>query len=109
MSDINLKPFFPKNKVIPSTRHVLSKFSSHLTIATPFQTSTIENLDPIVNHHIRKLLEVLISGTLTIVYLTLSYNKIDLNTLTPITKFVQCQSTFRNALTLSLNECMTHL
>ena len=70
MKDIDLKSLHSKNKIILYSRYVLSKLSWHLTIADLSKTWTSENLDPIVNQHIRKWLETPISGTLSNVYLT---------------------------------------
>ena len=70
MKDIDLKSLHSKNKNILYSRYVLSKLSWHLTIADLSKTWTSENLDPIVNQHIRKWLETPISGTLSNVYLT---------------------------------------
>jgi hypothetical protein len=60
-----------------------------------------------VNQHIRKWLEIPISGTLSNMYLT--RNKFGLNIIPPSTKCVQCQSTIRNALKSSTNQSITHL
>ena len=107
MKEIDLKPLHPKNKILLYTRFVLSKLSWHLTVAPLPKTWILENLDSIVNQYIRKWLEVPISGTLSNVYLTT--NKFGLNVLSPSTKFVQCQTTIRNALRLSPNESIKHL
>ena len=58
MKDIDLKPLHSKNKIIVYSRYVLSKLSWHLTIADLSKTWISENLDPIVNQHVRKLLEI---------------------------------------------------
>ena len=107
LTDIDLKPLHPKNKIVIYSRYVLSKLSWHLTIADLSKTWISENLDPIVNQHIRKWLEIPISGTLSNVYL--NRNKFGLNIIPPSTKFVQCQSTIRNALKSSTNQSITHL
>ena len=77
------------------------------TIASLSKTWISENLDPIVNQHIRKLLEIPMSGTLSNVYLT--RNKFGLTIIPPSAKFVQCQSTIQNALKSSINQSITHL
>ena len=107
MKEIDLKPLHPKNKILLYTRFVLSKLSWHLTVAALPKTWILENLDSIINQYIRKWLEVPISGTLSNVYLTT--NNFGLNVLPPSTKFVQCQTTIRNALRLSSNESIKHL
>ena len=107
MKDIDLKPLHSKNKIIVYSRYVLSKLSWHLTIADLSKTWISENLDPIVNQHIRKWLEIPISGTLSNVYLTRT--KFGLNIIPPSAKFAQCQSTIRNALKSSINQSITHL
>ena len=89
MKEIDLKSLHPKNKILLHTRFVLSKLSWHLTVAPLPNTWILENLDSIVNQYIRKWLEVPIST-----------NKFSLNVLPPSTKFVQCQTTIRNALRL---------
>ena len=70
MTDIDLKPLHHENKIVLYSRYVLSKLSWHLTVADLSKTWISENLDPIVNQHIRKWLEISISGTLSSVYLT---------------------------------------
>ena len=107
LTNIDLKPLHPKNKIVIYCRYVLSKLSWHLTIADLSKTWISENLDSIVNQHIRKWLEIPISGTLSNVYL--NRNKFGLNIIPPSTKFVQCQSAIRNALKPSTNQSITHL
>ena len=107
MKDIDLKPLHSKNKIIVYSRHVLSKLSWHLTIADLSKTWISENLDPIVNQRIRKWLEIPISGTLSNVYLTRT--NFGLNIIPPSAKFVQCQSTIRNALKSSINQSIIYL
>ena len=107
IKDINLKPLHSKNKIIVYSRYVLSKLSWHLTIADLSKTWISKNLDPIVNQHIRKWLAIPISGTLSNVYLTRT--KFGLNIIPPSAKFVQCQSTIRNALKSSINQSITYL
>ncbi len=77
ITDIDLKPLHPKNKIVLYSRYVLSKLSWHLTVADLSKTWISETLDPIVNQYIRKWLEIPISGTLSNVYLT--RNKFRLN------------------------------
>ena len=48
MTDIDLKPLHPKNKLLYS-RYVLSKLSWYFTVATLSKTWVTENIDPIVN------------------------------------------------------------
>ena len=107
MKDIDLKPLHSKNKIIVYSRYVLSKLSWHLTIVDLSKTWISENLDPIVNQHVRKWLEIPISGTLSNVYLTRT--KFGLNIIPPSAKFVQCQATIRNALKSSINQSITRL
>ena len=49
MTDIDLKPLHPKNKLLLYSRYVLSKLSWHFTVATLSKTWVTENIDPIVN------------------------------------------------------------
>ena len=59
-------------------------------------------IDSIVNSYIRKWLDILISGTLSTVFLT--RNKFGLNICPPSIKFTQCQTILCNALKTSPNE-----
>ena len=102
MSDIDHKPLHPKNKLLVYSRHVLSKISWHLTVASLSKTWVIENIDSTVNSYIRKWLEVPVSGTLSNVYL--SRNKFGQNIIPPPIKFTQCQTVHRNALKSSPND-----
>ncbi len=101
MTDIDLKPLHPKNKLHLYSRYVLSKLSWHLTVAPLSKVWIIENIDSVVNKYIRKWLDVPVSGTLSNVFLT--RNKFGLSIIPPSIKFTQCQSTLRNALRSSPN------
>ncbi len=107
MSDIDLKPLHPKNKVLLYSRYVLSKISCHFTVATISRTWVTENVDSLINKYIRKWLEVPISGTLSNVYLT--SNKFGLNIIPTSIKFTQCQTVLRNALKTSPNDSIKEL
>ena len=107
MSEIDLKPIHPKNKLHLYSRFVLSKVSWHLTVADLSKTWIIESLDSVVNSYIRKWLEIPISGTLSNVFL--ARNKFGLNIIPPSIKFTQCQSVLRKALKSSKNESVKHL
>ncbi len=107
MSDIDLKPLHPKNKVLLYSRYVLSKISWHFTVATISRTWVTENVDSLINKYIRKWLEVPISGTLSNVYLT--SNKFGLNIIPTSIKFTQCQTVLRNALKTSPNDSIKEL
>ena len=107
MSDIDLKPLHPKNKLHLYSRYVLSKLSWHLTVAPLSKVWIVENIDSIVIQYIRKWLDVPVSGTLSNVFL--NYNKFGLNIIPPSIKFTQCQSTLRNALKSSPNDSVNHL
>ena len=107
MSEIDLKPLHPKNKILLYSRYVLSKLSWHFTVATISQTWVVENIDSPVNKYIRKWLEVPISGTLSSVFLT--RNKFGLNILPASVKFIQCQTVLRNALKASPNDSINEL
>ena len=106
MSEIDLKPLHPKNKILLYSRYVLSKLSWHFTVATISKTWVVENIDSPVNKHIRKWLEVPISGTLSNVFLT--RNKFGLNILPASVKFIQCQTVLRNALKTSPNDSINY-
>ncbi len=101
MSEIDLKPLHPRNKLLLYSRYLLSKISWHFTVATTSKTWVSENMDSIVNKYIRKWLEIPVSGTLANVYL--SSNKFGLNIFPPSVKFAQCQTVARNALKTSPN------
>ena len=107
MSDIDLKPLHPKNKLHLYCRYVLSKLSWHLTVAPLSKVWIVENIDSIVIQYIRKWLDVPVSGTLSNVFL--NYNKFGLDIIPPSIKFIQCQSTLRNALKSSPNDSVYHL
>jgi hypothetical protein len=70
MSEIDLKPLHPKNKLLLYSRYLLSKRSWHFTVTTLSITWVSENMDSVVNKYVRKWLEIPISGTLSNVYLT---------------------------------------
>ena len=107
MTDIDLKPLHPKNKLHLYSRYVQSKLSWHLTVVPLSKVWIIENIDSVVNQYIRKWLDVPVSGTLSNVFLT--RNKFGLSIIPPSIKFTQCQSTLRNALRSSLNDSVKHL
>ena len=99
MSDIDLKPLHPKNKLILYSQYVLSKLSWHLTVAPLSKVWIVENIDSIVIQYIRKWLGVPVSGTLSNIFL--NYNKFGLNVIPPSIKYTQCQS--------SPNDSVNHL
>ncbi|CAB4025677.1 Hypothetical predicted protein, partial [Paramuricea clavata] len=107
MSEIDLKPLHPKNKLLLYSRYLLSKLSWHFTVTTLSKTWVSENMDSVVNKYVRKWLEIPISGTLSNVYLT--SNKFGLNIYPPSIKFVQCQTVARNALKTSPNHSIKDL
>ena len=96
MSDIDMLPIHPKNKLFLYQRHVLSKLSWHLTVADLSKTWVCENLDNKVSKYIRQWLELPISATLSTIFL--SKSKFSLNVQLPSTKYVQCQVVLRNSL-----------
>ena len=93
MSDIDLKPLHPKNKLLLYSQYVLSKLSWHLTVAPLSKVWITENIDSIVNQYIRKWLDIPVSSNVF-----LNRNKFGLNIIPPSIKFTQCQSTLRNTL-----------
>ena len=86
MSDIDMKPLHPKNKLLLNSGYVLSKFSWHFIIADIYKTRIIENIDSMVNGFICKWLYIPISGTLSNVFL--DRNKFGLNICPPSVKFI---------------------
>ena len=101
MSIIDSKPLHPKNKLLLYSRFVLSKLSWHFTISNISQTWVKENIDSVVNGYVRRWLEIPISGTLSTVFM--SRNRFGLHIIPPSVKFLQCQTTLRNALKTSPN------
>ena len=81
--------------------------SWHFPVATLSKTWIIENIDSVVNQHIRKWLEIPISGTLSSVFLTCS--KFGQSIYPPSVKFIQYQTALRQALKLSPNESINEL
>ena len=107
LPDIDSKPIHPKNKILLYSRYLLSKLSWHFTVSSLSKTWVIENIDSKVNSHIRKWLDIPISGTLSTVFLT--RNKFGLNICPPSVKFIQCQTVLRKALKLSPNQSINEL
>ena len=102
LTDIDLLPLPPKNKIALYNRYLLSKLSWHFTVADLPKTWVCEHLDNVVAKFIRKWLELPISATLS--NITLPQTKFGLNILFPFTKFAQCQTVLRNVLKSSQNE-----
>ena len=107
MSDIDLKPLHPKNKLLLYNRYVLSKISWHFTVASLSKTWVTESIDSVINKYIRKWLEIPINGTLSNIYLT--RDKFGFNILPASIKFIQCQTVLRNVLKLSPNDSIKEL
>ena len=107
MSDIDLKPLHPKNKLLLYNCYVLSKISWHLTVASLSKTLVTESIDSVINKYIRKWLEIPINGTLSNIYLT--RDKFGFNILPASIKFIQCQTVLRNALKSSTNDSIKEL
>ncbi|CAB3982986.1 dynein heavy chain 12, axonemal-like, partial [Paramuricea clavata] len=107
MADIDSKPLHPKNKILLYSRYLLSKLSWHFTVSSVSKTWVTENIDSKVNSYIRKWLDILISGTLSTVFLT--RNKFGLSICPPSVKFIQCQTVLRKALKTSPNEAINDL
>ena len=102
LTDIDLLPLHPKNKIALYNRFLLSKLSWHFTVADLPRTWVCEHLDSVVAKFIRKWLDLPISATLS--NITLPQTKFGLNILFPSTKFAQCQTVLRNVLKNSQNE-----
>ena len=107
MSDIDLKPLHPKNKLLLYNRYVLSKISWHFTVASLSKTWVTESIDSVINKYIRKLLQIPINGTLSNIYLT--RDKFGFNILPASIKFIQCQTVLRNVLKSSPNDSIKEL
>ena len=96
MTKINDLPCHPKNKLLIYHRFLLSKISWNLTVADISKTWIVENHDSIVSKYIRQWLELPISATLS--SLIINKSKYGMSLVLPSTKFVQCQTTIRDAL-----------
>ena len=107
LADIGSKPIHPKNKILLFSRYLLSKLSWHFTVSSLSKTWVIESIDSKVNSHIRKWLDIPISGTRSTVFLT--RNKFGLNICPPSVKFIQCQTVLCKALKLSSNQSINEL
>ena len=101
MSDIDLKPLHPKNKVLLYNRYVFSKLSWLFTVADLSKTWICENLDSLVFRYICKWLELPVCGTLSNLFLPC--NKFGLNVCPPSVKFIQCQTVLCKVLMSSPN------
>ena len=102
LSIIENLPLTPKNKCLIYQRYVLSKISWDLTVTEIGKIWVMQNLDRIIQHHIRKWFEIPIAGTLDTLMLPRKHYGIAL--LLPSQKFIQCQTVKRNALKKSPNE-----
>ena len=107
MTKINDLPCHPKNKLLIYHRFLLSKISWNLTIPDTSKTWIVENLDSIVSKYIRQWLELPISAPLS--SLIINKSKYGMSLVLPSTKFVQCQTTIRNALKSSPNHDIVNL
>ena len=77
LTDIDLLPLHPKNKIALYNRYLLSKLSWHFTVANLPKTWVCDHLDNAVVQYIRKWLELSISDTVTDIILP--QNKFGLN------------------------------
>ena len=107
MTKINDLPCHPKNKLLVYHRFLLSKISWNLTLADISKTWIVENLDSIVSKYTRQWLELPISATLS--SRIINKSKYGMSLVLPSIKFVQCQTTIRNALKSSLNQNIVNL
>ena len=96
LSEIDLLPLHPKNKLLLYSQYILSKLSWHFTAANLPKTWVCKHLDNNVAKYLRKWLELPVSTTFS--NIVLPYNKCGLNIQLPSTKFIQCQSVLRHAL-----------
>ena len=72
MSEIDLKPLHPENKVLFSNRYVLSKLSWNFNLADLYKTWICENLDSLVFRYIRHWLELPVCGTFSNLFFPLA-------------------------------------
>ena len=107
MNAIDKLPLHPKNKIKLYQQYVLSKIAWHLTIADIPITWVKQNLDTILNSHLRSWLEIPISGTVDLIQL--SKGKYGLTIISVSSKFTQCQVTFRKSLRDSNNVDLRHI
>ena len=68
IKEVDLKPLYPKNKILLNSRYVLPKLAWHIT--SIHKTWITENLASTFVQYIRKWLALPISGTHSNVYLT---------------------------------------
>ena len=101
LRSIDQLPLHPRNKLLLYQRYVLAKISWNLTIADLSLTWVKQALDSIATKHVRKWLEIPISGTLDII--SLSKSKYGIGFVLISSRFIQCQSTIRNILKSSKN------
>ena len=87
---------YPKNKLLLCNRYLFSKISWHFTVCDLSKTWICQNLDNAVSLHICKCLDQPISSTLS--NNLLLREKFGLGIILPSTKFTQCQTVDRNAL-----------
>ena len=102
LSEIDLLPLHPKNKLLLYSKYLLSKLSWQFTVANLPKTWVCEHLDNNIARYLRKWLELPASATLS--NIVLPYNKFGLNIQLPSTKFIQCQTVLRDALRTSQNK-----
>ena len=107
MTKIDQLPCHPKYKLSLYHRFILSKIAWYVTIADLSKTRVVQNLDTIVAKFVRHWLELPISATLS--QLIISKSNYGLSPILPSTKFIQCQTTIRNALISSPNPDIRHL
>ena len=89
-------------KLLLYQTYILSKIYWNLTVANISKTWVCENLDYMISKYIRQLLELLVSATLSNIFL--SHTKFGLNIQLTSTKFTQCQVVLRYALKSSTNQ-----
>ena len=102
LSEIDLLPLHPKNKLLLYNKCLLSKLSWHFKVENLPKIWVGEHLDNNVAKYLREWLELPISTTLS--NIVLPYNKHGLNIQLPSTTFKQCQTVLRNALRTSPNK-----
>ena len=107
MTKIDQLPCHPKNNLSLYHRFILSKIAWHVTITVLSKTFVVENLDTIVAKFVRHWLELPISATLS--QLLISKSNYGQSLILPSMKFIQCQTTTRNALKSSPNPDIRYL
>ena len=107
MNIIDSLPLHPNSKLLLYNRYLLSIISWHFTVCDLSKTWIVHHLDNDVSHYICKWRDLPISSTLS--NILLFHETFGLDIILPSTKYAQCQTVHRSALTSSPNEAIRNL